>query len=58
MENIVKQVQALAAATDEAGKNKIVEQLRDLSFSVEGASSVVQRVTYGVCCPLFYFFHL
>jgi hypothetical protein len=55
MEDIVRQVQVLAAAADEAGKKKIVEQLRDLSFSVEGGGSVVQRITYRVRYFLFLF---
>ncbi|KAE9369977.1 S-adenosyl-L-methionine-dependent methyltransferase [Stipitochalara longipes BDJ] len=46
MEIIITQIQNLASKSDEAGRKKIIEQLRDLSFSLEERADVVQRISH------------
>jgi len=46
MKAIITRIRSLASVADEAGRKKIIEQLRDLSFELEEPADVVQRLAY------------
>lgn len=48
MDAIISQVQALAKTADEAGRKKLMDGLRDLSYSLETPQDTAQRVMFGV----------
>ena len=48
MDAIVAQVQALANNADEAGRLKLVDGLRDLSYSIESPRDSMHRLMYTV----------
>jgi hypothetical protein len=43
MDAIVAQVQKLAANADEAGRKKVIDALRDLSYAIETPYDTLQR---------------
>jgi demethylsterigmatocystin 6-O-methyltransferase len=43
MDSIVEQVQKLAATADEAGRKKLLDSLRDLSYAIETPYDTLQR---------------
>jgi len=46
MDALTTQIHFLASTADEAGRKQIIEQLRDLSFSLEQPADVVQRLAH------------
>ena len=48
MEAIISQVIELAGAQNELGRKKIIDQLRDLSYTLESPDDVLHRVMYRV----------
>jgi demethylsterigmatocystin 6-O-methyltransferase len=46
MDALATQIHSLASTADEAGRKQIIEQLRDLSFSLEEPADVVQRLAH------------
>ena len=46
MDALITQIHSLASSADEAGRKRIIEQLRDLSFSLEEPADVVQRISH------------
>jgi demethylsterigmatocystin 6-O-methyltransferase len=48
MEAIISQITSLAGAANEQARKKIIDQLRDLSYTLESADDVLQRVMYRV----------
>jgi demethylsterigmatocystin 6-O-methyltransferase len=43
MDSIVDQVRKLAATADEAGRKKLLDSLRDLSYAIETPYDILQR---------------
>lgn len=43
MDTVVDQVRKLAAAADEAGRKKLLDSLRDLSYAIETPYDTLQR---------------
>jgi demethylsterigmatocystin 6-O-methyltransferase len=55
MEPIIAQIHALASTADEAGKKKILQQLRSVSFDdLEDPRDYVQRINYRVSLPFLF----
>jgi demethylsterigmatocystin 6-O-methyltransferase len=48
MDALIAQVQSIAKTADEAGRKKLLDSLRDLSYSLETPSDTSQRVMYQV----------
>ena len=48
MESVIAQVKQLAATTNEAGRKEIMDQLRELSNSLETPDETLQRIMYLV----------
>lgn len=47
MDAVLTQIQALAAAMDDAGRKKLVVALRDAAFALETPDDTMQRI-YGL----------
>lgn len=43
MDSVIDQVRKLAATTDEAGRKKLLDSLRDLSYAIETPYDTLQR---------------
>lgn len=54
MDAIITQVHDLAKTADEAGRKKILDSLRDLSYSLETREDTAQRVMYQVKICILY----
>ncbi len=50
MDSLVVQVKALAEGADEASRKKILDTLRDLTYSIESPEDTIQRIMFYVCC--------
>ena len=48
MDAITAQVQALAKTVDEAGRKKLIDSLRNLSYSLETTQDTSHRLLYAV----------
>jgi len=48
MDAFVAQTKSLAKTADEAGRKKILDTLRDLSYSLESTQESAQRILYLV----------
>jgi demethylsterigmatocystin 6-O-methyltransferase len=48
MEALIEQVRTVAKTADEKTRKEILNQLRDLSYSIESQDDTVQRYTYSV----------
>lgn len=48
MEDVINSVKHLASNADEAGRKKIIDGLRELSYSIETPDDTVQRLMYMV----------
>lgn len=48
METITTQVKNLASTANEAARKKMIDQLRDLSYSLESPDDTLQRIMYLV----------
>ena len=48
MEDIITSVKRLASNTDEAGHQKLMDGLRDLSYSLETPRDTIERLAYAV----------
>ena len=54
MEPIIAQIKSLSEGADEAGKKKILDQLRDLQFALETPADAIQRLIYLVSSTKLY----
>lgn len=52
MEDLIAHVKTAAANADEAGRKKIIDDLRDLSIELETPWDSMQRIMYLVCIML------
>ena len=48
MDALIEHVKTAAAQADEAGRKKIMDELRDLSISIETGYDSMQRIMYSV----------
>lgn len=48
MEAVVDQVRGLAGSVDEAGRSRILDQLRDLAYSLESPDETMNRIMFLV----------
>ena len=48
MEGIEEEVKRLASSSDESGRKKIIDSLREISYSIETPDDTLQRLTYTV----------
>jgi hypothetical protein len=48
MDSIVAQVKSLAATADEAGRQKVLDALRELQFSLESHQESAERIFHLV----------
>ena len=48
MERIEEEVKRLASNSDESGRKKIIDSLREISYSIETPDDTLQRLTYTV----------
>lgn len=53
MEAIIEQIKALAKDADDLSRKTIIDQLRDVSVSLETAQDAMQRISYTVRLLLF-----
>lgn len=49
MERFANQVRLLAQDADDATRKKILDDLRDLAYSLETPQDTMQRISYMVC---------
>lgn len=48
MEAVIDQVRDLAGSADKAGRSKILDQLRELAYSLESSDETINRVVFLV----------
>ena len=48
MDSVIAQVQHLASNTDKAERMKIIDELRELSYSLESPEDTLSRISYLV----------
>lgn len=48
MEEVVDQVRSLAGSVDEAGRSRILDQLRELAYSLELPDETMNRIMFLV----------
>ena len=48
MESIIEDVKRLASNSDENGRKKLIDSLRELSYSIETPDDTLQRLMYTV----------
>ena len=51
LDTLLAQVKGLAAESDNAGRIKVLEKLRDLSYSIETSEDTAKRLLYNVMSP-------
>lgn len=51
LDTLLAQVKCLAAEADHAGRIKVLEKLRDLSYSIETSDDTAKRLLYNVISP-------
>ena len=52
MEALTKHVKDIAATTDAAARQKLLVELRDLTYSIEDPDDTIERIRYLVRIPL------
>ena len=53
MDALIEQAQHLASSSDEAGRKKLIDAFRNLSYALESPDDTLQRIMYYV--SLFYY---
>lgn len=48
MEAVIKQVRDFTSSADEAGRSRILDQLRELSYSLESPDETMNRIMFLV----------
>ena len=50
MEQVIDQVNHLVSRADDAARKKVINELRDLAYSIESPDDTMQRIMFLVSC--------